>query len=287
MDAQLKGSRWGTVSASVMRRPGLSVAAKTVYAALSTYADRAGWIWVRQETIASDLERSRAWVHAAIAELEGQGLILHDRQYVEGRQRASRYRLQDGLLREAREATGRVSEENDSAVQPADTNHHDDSKDSLGHAAGESSDEPRQRAGCGTSASAAALVPSDWVPSTADAAWARSRHPRLDVLAFTETFVLSCRAKGYRYSDPSAAWRRWLIEPKGRLPMLGAVSSKMDSNQDHGHDDDRPRHGHRGSAFPSRTPSSGLADRNAERAAACLERILGRRAAAAFAGPAA
>jgi hypothetical protein len=287
MDAQLKGSRWGTVSASVMRRPGLSVAAKTVYAALSTYADRAGWIWVRQETIASDLERSRAWVHAAIAELEGQGLILHDRQYVEGRQRASRYRLQDGLLREAREATGRVSEENDSAVQPADTNHHDDSKDSLGHAAGESSDEPRQRAGCGTSASAAALVPSDWVPSAADAAWARSRHPRLDVLAFTETFVLSCRAKGYRYSDPSAAWRRWLIEPKGRLPMLGAASSKMDSNQDHGHDDDRPRHGHRGSAFPSRTPSSGLADRNAERAAACLERILGRRAAAAFAGPAA
>ena len=69
MDAQSKGSRWGTVSASVMRRPGLSVAAKTVYAALSTYADRAGWIWVRQETIASDLERSRAWVHAAIAEL--------------------------------------------------------------------------------------------------------------------------------------------------------------------------------------------------------------------------
>ena len=121
MDAQSKGSRWGTVSASVMRRPGLSVAAKAVYAALATYADRAGWIWVRQETIASDLERSRAWVHAAIAELEGQGLILHDRQYVEGRQRASRYRLQDGLLREAREATGRVSEENDSAVQPADT----------------------------------------------------------------------------------------------------------------------------------------------------------------------
>src|SRR3954464_10742272 len=99
MDAHHMGSRWGTVSASVMRRPGLSVAAKTVYAALSTYADRAGWIWVRQETIASDLERSRAWVHAAIAELEGQGIILHDRQYIEGRQRASRYQLQDGLAR--------------------------------------------------------------------------------------------------------------------------------------------------------------------------------------------
>ena len=81
MDAHHMGSRWGTVSASVMRRPGLSVAAKTVYAALATYADRAGWIWVRQETIASDLERSRAWVHAAIAELEGQGIVLQPTIY--------------------------------------------------------------------------------------------------------------------------------------------------------------------------------------------------------------
>ena len=53
-------------------------------------------------------------------------------------------------------------------------------------------------------------------------AWARSRHPNLDILAFTESFVLSCRAKGYRYADPSAAWRRWLIEPKGKLPQLPA-----------------------------------------------------------------
>jgi hypothetical protein len=278
MDAHPSGGRWGTVSASVMRRPGLSAAAKTVYAALATYADRTGWIWVRQETIASDLERSRGWVHAAIAELEGQGIVQHDRQYIEGRQRASRYRLRDGLPREAGAA---VLEKSDSAVQSADTSHYDESKDSLFREEAESSrQKPANR-------DPAALIPGDWVPTAADIAWARTRYPRLDVLAFTETFVLSCRAKGYLYSDPSAAWRRWLIEPKGRLPMLGAASSKVVSNQDHGHDDDRPRHGHRGSAFPSRTPSSGLADRNAERAAACLERILGRRAAAASAGPAA
>ena len=66
-----------------------------------------------------------------------------------------------------------------------------------------------------------------WVPAAADIAWAKVRHPDLDVLVFTETFVLSCRAKGYRYSDPSAAWRRWLIEPKGRLPLLGALSPKQ------------------------------------------------------------
>jgi hypothetical protein len=297
MDAQLKGSRWGTVSASVMRRPGLSAAAKTVYATLSTYADRAGWIWVRQETIAADLERSRAWVHAAIAELEGQGIILHDRQYLEGRQRASRYRLLDGLARRAGDATDPVSEETDAAVQPADTNHHDESKDSLRHSVRGASDEVGQGidgnppepypASAPASAPPDGIAP-DWVPTAADVAWAKTRYPDLDVLAFTETFVLSCRAKGYRYSDPSAAWRRWLIEPKGRLPLLlGTSFPEAASNQDPDHDDRRPNHRHRGSPRPSRPPSSGLAERNAERAAACLERILGRRAAAASAGPSA
>jgi biotin operon repressor len=296
MDAQYTGSRWGTVSASVMRRPGLSVAAKAVYAALATYADRAGWIWVRQETIAADLERSRAWVHAAISELEGQGLILHDRQYLEGRQRASRYRLLDGLARRAGDAADPVSEKTDAAVQPADTDHHDESKDSLWHSVGESPGEAGQGingdppepcpASLHASASPDGIAP-DWVPTAADVAWAKARHPNLDVLAFTETFVLSCRAKGYRYSDPSAAWRRWLIEPKGRLPMLDALSPEAASNQDPDHDDRRPNHRHRGSPRPSRPSSAGLAERNAERAAACLERILGRRAAAASAGPSA
>lgn len=142
MDAHPSGGRWGTVSASVMRRPGLS-AAKTVYATLSTYAGRAGWIWVRQETIASDLERSRSWVHAAIAELEGQGIVQHDRQYIEGRQRASRYRLRDGLPRDAGAASAAVSEKNDSAVQSADTSHYDEPKDSLSRDEGESNQRKR------------------------------------------------------------------------------------------------------------------------------------------------
>ena len=101
MDAQHQGGRWGTVAAAVMRRSGLSVAAKAVYSTLATYADQNGWIWAKQQTIAGDLDRSRAWIHAAISELEEQGLLQHERQYIEGRQRASRYRLLDGLSRGA------------------------------------------------------------------------------------------------------------------------------------------------------------------------------------------
>ena len=146
-----------------------------------TYADRVGWIWVRQETIAADLERSRAWVHAAIAELEEQGLLLHDRQYIEGRQRASRYQLQDGLARRRTDSDAELaelSEQADAAVKPADTSHHDESKDSFSGLTRESAPE------------ASGLVPADWVPTVDDMAWARSRHPNLDILAFTESFVL-------------------------------------------------------------------------------------------------
>ena len=262
MGAHQMGSRWGTVAASVMRRPGLSVAAKAVYAALATYADRVGWIWVRQETIAADLERSRAWVHAAIAELEEQGLLLHDRQYIEGRQRASRYQLQDGLARRRNE-DAELSEQADAAVKPADTSHHDESKDSFSGLTRESAPE------------ASGLVPADWVPTVDDMAWARSRHPNLDILAFTESFVLSCRAKGYRYADPSAAWRRWLIEQKGKLPQLQTAATTPVQEPIHETRSAQPRN--RGSANPSAPSSSSLADVNHRRAAACLDRLMGRR----------
>jgi hypothetical protein len=256
------GSRWGTVAASVMRRPGLSVAAKAVYAALATYADRVGWIWVRQETIAADLERSRAWVHAAISELEEQGLLLHDRQYIEGRQRASRYQLQDGLARR-RSDDAELSEQADAAVKPADTSHHDESKDSFSGSARESADPVKELS-----------VPADWVPTVDDMAWAKSRHPNLDILAFTESFVLSCRAKGYRYADPSAAWRRWLIEPKGKLPQLPAPGTPV---QERAYETRTAKPRNRGSANPSAPSGGSLADANHRRAAACLDRLMGRR----------
>jgi predicted transcriptional regulator len=280
MGAQQLGSRWGTVAASVMRRPGLSVAAKAVYAALATYADRVGWIWVRQETIASDLERSRAWVHAAIAELEEQGLLLHDRQYIEGRQRASRYRLQDGVARrrsDAESEAAEVSEQADAAVQPADTSHHDESNTSFSSSAREPVDPV-----------SAEPVSADWVPTVDDIAWAKSRHPNLDVLAFTESFVLSCRAKGYRYADPSAAWRRWLIEPKGKLPQLPAATSSSAANaapaQEPAHETRSAKPRNRGPAHPSVPAGGSLSDDNRRRAAACLDRLMGRRAGDPSAG---
>jgi Helix-turn-helix domain len=300
-DLPQQGGRWGTVAASVMRRPGLSVAAKAVYAALATYSDRHGWIWCRQSQIAGDLERSRTWVLAAIAELEAAGLLLHERRYVEGRQRASRYRLLDGVKRFAAAdgwadidapADGLADQEqesdvNDSAVPPADSNHHEEDSDSLSAAGAR---EPNRIHEFPRKEDVPQPVPADWVPTAADVGWAKARHPRLDVMGFTELFVLSCQAKGYCYADPSAGWRRWLIEPKGRLPLLPSppLPRTDTTTQDQIHD--RPsfphaRHCHH-SAPRSAADGPSLAESNAAHAAAVLERFLARRAGGAAAGPA-
>jgi hypothetical protein len=230
-------------------------------------------------------------VHAAIVELEEKGFLQHERQFLEGRQRSSRYRLLDGLVRGTTTSPThglQVSEEADSAVIPADTEHDEGFPDSLSAAGAR---ESRSRIGdrqedpaTPTPAESPPVpvpVPEDWTPSSADADWARARHPALDIAAFTENFVLSCRAKGYRYADISAAWRRWLNEPKGRLPLIKSRNSNDDRTASRRTESQQ----HRRPPFGNSDP--GLSDRNETRAAACLERIMARRAggdAPGFAG---
>jgi hypothetical protein len=298
-----EGGRWGIVAASVMRRPGLSVAAKATYSALATYADRNGWIWVRQSTLAADLGRSRPWVLAALAELESAGLLQHERRFVEGRQRASRYRLLDGITRfpaandqpdldvdqdlpdqDLAGLAEQVSDVRDSGVSRPDTNHNEDSSLSLSGAGERETD--RNQDFLGKEEEPAGSVPLDWVPTAADVIWAKGKHPKLNVLVFTERFVLTCRAKGYRYADPSAAWRRWLIEPKGRLPLLPSPPLPRTADQDSRHDRPANHHTrqHRSSATEFASAGPSLAERNDAHAAATLERIMARRARGATPG---
>jgi hypothetical protein len=295
MDAQHQGGRWGTVAAAVMRRSGLSVAAKAVYSTLATYADQNGWIWAKQQTIAGDLDRSRAWIHAAITELEEQGLLQHERQYIEGRQRASRYRLLDGLSRGAlskgtspskgdkQEPESLLLETTDSAVKSADTNQDEELITSLSASERKppSGRNPLYEAALEIRATDPAEVPADWGPNLNDVAWARLRHPNLDVPRFTESFVLSCRAKGYRYVDVSSAWRRWLTDPKGRLPLV-PITSDAAAHKETSHDRSRQYR-----PAPTSAGRDDLKERNAATADRVLERILGRRAGYHAAGPSA
>jgi hypothetical protein len=54
-------------------------------------------------------------------------------------------------------------------------------------------------------------VPTDWRPDAGDLAWLAEHRPDLDAGHMTAVFVCGSRARGLRYADPSAAWRRWAL----------------------------------------------------------------------------
>jgi hypothetical protein len=139
----------------------------------------------------------------------------------------------------------------------------------------------------------------DWMPRVEDVAWALRTIPDLDVDRHTERFVLSCRAKGYAYRDPSAAWRRWLIEPKTELPKRhgqtrhnyscspsGHAADGSSARQETRHEHGTPEHGtgipsRNGAGRNFRTRNLGGSDlhrRNLARADDVYGRIMARRA---------
>jgi hypothetical protein len=54
-------------------------------------------------------------------------------------------------------------------------------------------------------------VPADWQPDEGDLAWLAKHRPDLDAGYMTAVFVCGSRARGLRYADCSAAWRRWAL----------------------------------------------------------------------------
>jgi hypothetical protein len=281
-------SRYGIVRAAWIEHPEVGADEIAVLAVLAVHADTDGVCWPSQGTIAGQLGRSRPWVIGVINRLVDESGGLRSCHYRLSKPEDAASGTAGNHHGHTRDGAGR---RDDSPCHHGDTEQtQPNSKDSLGAA-----DTRRGERGPdeGPTDDGKGVIEPGWVPTAADVAWAKARHPDLDVLAFTEAFVLSCRAKGYRYADPSAAWRRWLAEPKGRLPRLtppsSATAPNTASNRDHHHDDRRPHHRHRGSARPFGPSATGpgVAERNAERAAACLERILGRRAGGPPAGPAA
>jgi hypothetical protein len=67
-------------------------------------------------------------------------------------------------------------------------------------------------------------VPADWQPDEGDLAWLAKHRPDLDAGYMTAVFVCGARARGLRYADPSAAWRRWALAERapGRRPTASA-----------------------------------------------------------------
>jgi hypothetical protein len=282
--------------------PAIGPSELAVLLVLLAHSSPDGTCWPSQSRIASILKRSRTWANGIIARLSGAGLIEADRRHLSrGGETSCRYRIisaeqesgaspgdasrrtpESGKTRLDGSVASRADFPQSAADNPcrtpgtpcqsADTNttHTNPREETLSAARERGKENERGFIDGDAGPPNPQTIPENWVPSPEDAAWALARHPGLDVLRYTERFILTCRAKGYRYADPAAAWRRWLIEPKGQLPKIHMPSSSTKKEPNHvRHDEYSPRH----SVAAARDSQR---ERNLDKANRVLGRVLGR-----------
>ncbi|WP_042691191.1 helix-turn-helix domain-containing protein [Azospirillum sp. B506] len=217
-------NRWGRIPAWWLDHPDLDADGLAVLAALSTYADEAGVCWPSQATLADKLKRSRPTVNRILGRLESLGLVgIEHRRSANGGRLSCRYRL--ALI------AGGAADARPVVDSPVDS-----AMDSPCSAASHEQPEPEQNpdtlhqradeamATWKMSGTAAEPVPQDWTPPPADRQWAAGRFPSVDLDAHAERFIQQCRAHGYRYRDPAAAWRSWLLQDARHMELQPATS---------------------------------------------------------------
>ncbi|BAI75295.1 hypothetical protein AZL_c00020 (plasmid) [Azospirillum sp. B510] len=212
-------NRWGRIPAWWLDHPELDADGLAVLAALSTYADEAGVCWPSQATLADKLKRSRPTVNRILGRLESLGLVdIEHRRSANGGRLSCRYRLV--LTVSAQEGPGAGMDipgdsAMDSPCSPMSQKQPESEHISQTHA-------PRPG---GKKPVYAEPVPTDWSPSAVDRRWAATRFPGVDVTAHAERFVQQCLAHGYRYRDPAAAWRSWLLKDADHMEQQPAARS--------------------------------------------------------------
>jgi len=280
-------ARYGVVRACWADHPDIGADEIAVMTALSWFADADGVCWPSQTTLAAKLKRSRSWVCAMIGRLVAAGLLEKtDRWHASGGRRSCLYRIVGhqpaGLPSPAPVAPAAAPVATmDRGCQPTDTEQpNPESRDSLPDRAQPGGG----KAGAmGADDGPATIPPAGWVPDAADLAWAERAAPGIDPLRFAELFTATCQARGYRYRDHGAAFRAWLLNPRGDLRHVRRPPSRPVP----------PEHATRTAAAPGqrshpavRPGPAALRTGNDAVAAQVLARLAGRGSGPAAAGPA-
>lgn len=247
MDQTQAGPRWARIEAAWID-PSVGADGIAVLAVLVLHANEDGVCWPSQGRIAALLGRSRAWVIAVLDHLEGLGIVTRWRRHrSDGGLSSCGYQLA------AAPAGAKPVAAADTPCRLGDRNLTQKKVHTPPPSPGAAADGPalpstgpRPEEDDGVGA---------WCPGEGDLAWAQATVPTADLVAHTARFLARCRLRGYRYANPSAAWRRWLIE-----------------------DCDVPARPRARSSARSR-PDGDLSLRNAAAADACRRRLLERRAA--------
>lgn len=203
--------RFGIIPADLLQ--GLDAGEIAVLAVLAIHADRGGRCFLRQETIASLVGRSRPWVNAALSRLKDKNCIEQTRRrFSHGGLRSSTYRIIHSLF------------DQDNRCQPHDTSCQADDRecqpdDSNKHKIDLEYKTPSPE----TSVAFSKTADVEWEPGSADIAWARGVIEGVsdeDIMRHIHMFQQKCRAHGYVYRDMSAAWRSWFLSDAPRMQSL-------------------------------------------------------------------
>ena len=267
---KITGPRVGLVQSGWMDHPDCDADMVSLLSVLSTFANREGDCWPSQRLLALKLKRSEAWISRVAQRAVAAGLLVRVRR---PGSRGYLFSLPGhGVAMAALAGPGPTCElagEQDAHLAPRQA-------EQVELESGISLSARDRGPGVGTAAiddregvarrhrSARAVPPASWVPSAEDVAYAMARRPDLDPLLFGELFVLSCRANGYAYADPSAAYRKWLIDFRGDL-----------------HDRFKTLRRDRASAPAANRRPRANPDASAAAASAVVDRILARRGRAA------
>lgn len=232
-------TRWGKVHGWWLHHPMTDADHLCILAALSTYADDRGFCHPSQATLARHVKRSRPWVNRVIAELTEHGLIQKTARTrtTNAGTTSCEYRLMEqceGHGRDERPVPTMTppGHNADTPRQAGDTSqlttkHNKYPRPPGASARGDHASKDDGRARWADRVT----VPTDWAPSDAASAKARSLCPETDLEAHAAMFVARCRSKGYLYvaDGMDDAWLSWLAEDrlKGATRIAGQQATRQ------------------------------------------------------------
>jgi predicted transcriptional regulator len=179
-------SRFGIIPATIFDTD-LEPQDIALLALLSTYADKSGYCWPSYETLATKLNRSKAWVSERIH-------VLEDKQFLKISKRGKqKYGFK--VLYDTVQPTEQTVQPSERTVQPAEQNN---TKNNTKN----NKEENTQ-------------IADDFQPTRKMWAYLNDRRPDIDPQLFLDNFITSCQAKGYSYKRWDMAWAKWInSEPK-------------------------------------------------------------------------
>lgn len=180
-------SRFAIVPATVFDDRRLTPHLRDMLALMSTYADRQGWCWPAQETLARQLGLHRTTVNYHIQKLVELG-------YLEAKRRmgSSLYRL----IYDRPDVDG--------ANMRCGPDQHQMWMGSTQNNTNEQTIEQRARG--------PAPIPADWEPPDELLGWAAETYPELELPTVLEQFKLYWMREGKTSANWAAAARKWIID---------------------------------------------------------------------------